>query len=31
MIVTKGAFYLKAEYEIQSGKGDAHAGHGHAH
>lgn len=31
LVVIKGAFYLKAEYEIQSGKGDAHAGHGHAH
>jgi membrane fusion protein, heavy metal efflux system len=31
MVVTNGAFYLKAEYEIQSGKGkaDPHAGHNH--
>jgi cobalt-zinc-cadmium efflux system membrane fusion protein len=29
MIISKGAFYLKAEYEIQSGKADPHAGHSH--
>jgi cobalt-zinc-cadmium efflux system membrane fusion protein len=30
MVVTTGAFYLKAEYEIQRGGGtDSHAGHGH--
>jgi cobalt-zinc-cadmium efflux system membrane fusion protein len=29
MVVTKGAFYLKAEYEISKGKPDAHAGHQH--
>lgn len=28
-IVTKGTFYLKAEYEIQRGAVDAHAGHQH--
>jgi cobalt-zinc-cadmium efflux system membrane fusion protein len=28
-VVSTGAFYLKAEYEIQSGKTDPHAGHGH--
>jgi len=31
MVVTEGAFYLKAEYEIQSGSADSHAGHGHEH
>lgn len=29
MVITEGAFYLKAEYEIQSGSADAHAGHQH--
>jgi cobalt-zinc-cadmium efflux system membrane fusion protein len=30
LVVTSGAFYLKAEYEIQRGGGaDSHAGHGH--
>jgi multidrug efflux pump subunit AcrA (membrane-fusion protein) len=29
IIVTKGAFYLKAEYEIKRGAIDAHAGHQH--
>ncbi len=29
IIVTKGTFYLKAEYEIKRGATDAHAGHQH--
>jgi len=29
LVVSTGAFYLKAEYEIQSGKADPHAGHNH--
>ena len=29
LVVSEGAFYLKAEYEIQSGKADPHAGHNH--
>ncbi len=29
MIIVKGAFYMKAEYEIQRGAVDAHAGHHH--
>jgi cobalt-zinc-cadmium efflux system membrane fusion protein len=29
LVISAGAFYLKAEYEIQSGKADS--GHGHAH
>jgi cobalt-zinc-cadmium efflux system membrane fusion protein len=29
MVITKGAFYLKAEHEIQSGGTDPHAGHTH--
>ena len=29
MVITEGSFYLKAEYEIQSGKADPHAGHSH--
>jgi|GEM_PF-1344367 len=28
-VVIEGAFYLRAEYEIQSGGSDPHAGHGH--
>lgn len=28
-VVTRGSFYLKAEYEISKGKVDAHAGHQH--
>lgn len=31
MVITEGSFYLKAEYEIQSGGADAQTGHGHAH
>lgn len=29
LVVTEGSFYLKAEYEIQRGATDAHAGHSH--
>ena len=29
IIVTKGSFYMKAEYEISRGGVDAHAGHTH--
>ncbi len=29
MVITEGSFYLKAEYEIQSGQADPHAGHTH--
>jgi len=31
MVVTAGAFYLKAEYEIQRGGSEAQSGHGHSH
>lgn len=29
MVISRGAFYLKAEHEIQSGSADPHAGHNH--
>lgn len=31
LVITEGSFYLKAEYEIQSGGAEAQSGHGHAH
>jgi cobalt-zinc-cadmium efflux system membrane fusion protein len=31
MVITKGAFYLKAEYEIQRGGSETQSAHGHSH